>query len=70
MLNISSENSFQKQPTKVFYKKGVLKNFEFTGKHLCRSLFQLGCGPIASDCFRPLVFVFQTVNNKDEKREE
>ena len=24
----------------VFYKKGVLNNFEkFTGKHLCRSLF-------------------------------
>ena len=30
----------QKQPPNVFYKKGVLKNFEkFTGKHLHRSLF-------------------------------
>ena len=29
-----------KQPTEVFYKKGVLKNFTiFTGKHLCQSLF-------------------------------
>ena len=28
------------QPPKVFYKKGVLKNFsKFTWKHLCRSLF-------------------------------
>ena len=25
---------------KVFYEKGVLKNFvQFTGKHLCQSLF-------------------------------
>ena len=30
----------QKQPPKVFYKKGALKNFaNFTGKHLCWSLF-------------------------------
>ena len=29
-----------KQPTKVFYKKGVLKSFaKFTGKHLYRHLF-------------------------------
>ena len=29
----------QKQPPKVFYKKGVLKNIaKFTGKHLCWSL--------------------------------
>ena len=27
----------QKQPTEVFYKKGVLKNFaKFTEKHLCQ----------------------------------
>ena len=30
----------QKQPPEVFCKKGVLKNFaNFTGKHLCWSLF-------------------------------
>ena len=30
----------QKQPPKVFYKKGVLKNLaKLTGKHLCQSLF-------------------------------
>ena len=30
----------QKQPPEVFFKKGVLKNFaNFTGKHLCWSLF-------------------------------
>ena len=30
----------QKQPTEVFFKKSVLKNFgNFTGKHLRRSLF-------------------------------
>ena len=29
-----------KQPREVFFKKGVLKNFaNFTGKHLCWSLF-------------------------------
>ena len=28
-----------KQPSEVFYKKDVLKNFaKFTGKHLCRGL--------------------------------
>ena len=28
----------QKQPSEVFHKKGVLKNFpKFTGKHLCQS---------------------------------
>ena len=32
--------SVQKQPTEVFYKKGVLKNFAiFTGKHLFWSFF-------------------------------
>ena len=30
----------QKQPSEVFYKKGVLENFaKFTGKHLSQSLF-------------------------------
>ena len=30
----------QKQPTEVFYEKGVHKNIsKFTGKHLCQSLF-------------------------------
>ena len=30
----------QKQPPEVFFKKNVLKNFaNFTGKHLCWSLF-------------------------------
>ena len=30
----------QKQPPEVFWKKSVLKNFvNFTGKHLCGSLF-------------------------------
>ena len=31
---------YLKQPSEVFYKNGVLKNFEiFRGKHLCQSLF-------------------------------
>ena len=31
---------WKKQPPEVFCKKGVLRNFaEFTGKHLCQSLF-------------------------------
>ena len=30
----------QKKPPKVLYEKGVVKNFtNFTGKHLCQSLF-------------------------------
>ena len=30
----------QKQPSEVFCKKGVLRNFvKFTGKHLCQGLF-------------------------------
>ena len=30
---------YQKQPPKVFYLKGVVRNFsKFTGKHLCQSL--------------------------------
>ena len=34
----------QKQPPAVFCKKGVLKNFaNFTGKHLCWSLFVKIC---------------------------
>ena len=37
---ISLKYMWQKQPTKVFCKKGVLRNFtKFTGKHLCQSLF-------------------------------
>ena len=32
--------SYKKQPPKVLYKKGVLRNFtKFTGKHLFQSLF-------------------------------
>ena len=32
--------AFQKQPPKVFYKKGVLKHFaKFTGKPLCQTSF-------------------------------
>ena len=39
----------QKQPSEVFYKKAVLKNFAiFTGKHLCWSLFL-----IKLQAFRP-----------------
>ena len=35
----SSEAYWQKQPSEVFYKKGVLTNFsKFTGKHLCQGL--------------------------------
>ena len=37
---------WQKKPTGMFCKKGVLKNFgKFTGKHLCQSLFYLSCTP-------------------------
>ena len=39
----------QKQPPEVFCKKGVVKNFaNFTGKHLCWSLFL-----ITLQVFRP-----------------
>ena len=32
--------NMKKQPPEVFYKKGVLKNFEnLTGKHMYQSLF-------------------------------
>ena len=38
---LRSRGFVQKQPPEVFCKKGVLKNFaNFTGKHLCWSLFQ------------------------------
>ena len=31
---------YEKQSPEVFYKKGTLQNFtKFTGKHLCRSVF-------------------------------
>ena len=39
-FNPFKENLPQKQPSEVFHKKAVLKNFAiFTGKHLCWSLF-------------------------------
>ena len=39
----------QKQPLELFCKKGVLRNFaNFTGKHLCWSLFLIGL-----QAFRP-----------------
>ena len=35
-----SAHNIQKQPTELFCKKGVLRNFaKFTGKHLCQRLF-------------------------------
>ena len=40
VYHVVSDFSLQKQPPKVFCKKGVLRNFEkFPGKHLCQSLF-------------------------------
>ena len=37
-----SDSSMKKQPTAVFYKKDILKNFtKFTGKHLCRNVLRL-----------------------------
>ena len=37
---INSQDTVQKQPPEVFYKKDALRNFaKFTGKHLCQSLF-------------------------------
>ena len=37
---VSTKMSYKKQPPEVFCKKGVLKNLaNFTGKHLCSSLF-------------------------------
>ena len=34
------DKSFRSSRQKVFYKKGVLRNFtKFTGEHLCQSLF-------------------------------
>ena len=31
---------YKDSPPKMFYKKGVLRNFaKFTGKHLCQGLF-------------------------------
>ena len=40
-MNYKMTNTInQKPPPEVFCKKGVLRNFaEFTGKHLCQSLF-------------------------------
>ena len=38
--NNPNENIFKKQPSVVFYKKGVLRYFaKCIGKHLCQSLF-------------------------------
>ena len=49
---------FQKQPPKVFCKKGVLKNFaHFTGKHLCWSLFL-----IQLQVFRPATLLKRDSN--------
>ena len=40
MFVFSFRIGVEKQPLKVFYKKGVLRNFvKFPGKHLCQSLF-------------------------------
>ena len=37
---IKSVLTFRSSYPKVFYKKGVLRNFvKFTGKHLCQGLF-------------------------------
>ena len=46
--NISTH---QKQPPEVLYENGALENFaEFTGKHLCRSLFyNASCNFIKKD---------------------
>ena len=39
-FNYVVKDNSQNQPPEVFCKKGVLKNFaNFTGKHLCWSLF-------------------------------
>ena len=39
LINIINKNSRSSRP-EVFCKKGILKNFtQFTGKHLCQSLF-------------------------------
>ena len=38
--NVLKKSKLKKQPTEVFCKKGVLRNFvKFTGKHQCQSLF-------------------------------
>ena len=43
--NIGDINSSQKQPSELFCKKGVLRNFsKFTGKRLCQSLFLTALG--------------------------
>ena len=37
---INLQDTVQKQPPEVFYKKDALRNYaKFTGKHLCQSLF-------------------------------
>ena len=47
----------QKQPSEVFYIKGVLRNFtKFTGKHLCQSLFFNKVAGLRHRCF-PVNFV-------------
>ena len=39
-ISLVIDRNIEKQPPKVFYKKGVLRNFaKFTGKQLCQSLF-------------------------------
>ena len=61
MSEIDQFNSWsianQKQPSEVFYIKGVLRNFtKFTGKHLCQSLFLNKVAGLRHRCF-PANFV-------------
>ena len=56
---------FQKLPSEVFYKKGVLKNFaKFTGKHLCQSFsFQRtqACNFIKKDTLAQFCEIFKNI---------
>ena len=61
MSEIDQFNSWsvanQKQPSEVFYAKGVIRNFtKFTGKHLCQSLFFNKVAGLRHRCF-PVNFV-------------
>ena len=55
VINMDAIPSYndQKQPSEVFYEKGVLRNFaKFTGKHLCQSLlFYKVTGEAMDHCF-------------------
>ena len=60
------KHELQKQPPEVFRKKDVLKNFKnFTGKHLCWSIFLIKlqtCGSVLKNICKRLLLQLCTKN--------